>query len=316
MKQIKKSPINSNKLEPYISCKDYTVSRETFSIYIDNESELLVTTPQPKEDDLGKYYESEEYISHSNTKKSLVDKLYHWVRDYTIKKKINLINSFNPEEKTILDIGAGTGDFLAACKNNGWKVIGVEPNENASAIANSKIKEKNFQIYKSIEELKLKLSLNEAVSNLVNSKLEVQNSEPTFDVITMWHVLEHVPNLNEYVSNLKSLLKPNGTLIVAVPNYKSYDAKYYKEFWAAYDVPRHLWHFSRKSISDLFAQENMKVEKVLPMKFDSFYVSLLSEKYKNGKSNLLKAFWVGLKSNIKANTSKEYSSLIYIIKNT
>ncbi|MDY7394684.1 class I SAM-dependent methyltransferase [Aureibaculum sp. 2210JD6-5] len=300
MKQIVKSPIDNNKLEPYISCKDYTVSRETFLIFIDNESELLITTPQPNEEDLGKYYESDEYISHSDTKKSVVDKLYHWVRNYTVKKKVKLINSFNSQDKMILDIGAGTGDFLAACKNDGWKVTGVEPNEKAREIVNCKLsnlsadrQDSNFQIHDDLEKL--------------NSK--------TFDVITMWHVLEHVPNLNEYVSNLKSLLKPNGTLIIAVPNFKSYDANYYKEFWAAYDVPRHLWHFSKKSISELFAQEKMKVEKVLPMKFDSFYVSLLSEKYKFGKSNMLRAFWIGLKSNLKAKSSKEYSSHIYIIKN-
>ncbi|MET2986445.1 class I SAM-dependent methyltransferase [Aureibaculum conchae] len=293
MKQIVKSPINNYELEPYISCKDYTVSREAFSILIDKKSELLLTSPRPNDSDLGNYYESEEYISHSDTKKSLIDKMYHWVRNYTIKKKVKLINSFNSEEKTILDIGAGTGDFLAACATNGWKITGIEPNENARALANSKILNSKFQIHNDLEEL---------------------NSE-TFDIITMWHVLEHVPDLNDYVKKLKSLLKPNGTLIVAVPNFKSYDANYYQEFWAAYDVPRHLWHFSRKSISELFAQENMKVEKILPMKFDAYYVSLLSEKYKTGKSNMLKAFWVGLKSNIKAKSSKEYSSHIYIIKN-
>ncbi|MBJ2174133.1 class I SAM-dependent methyltransferase [Aureibaculum sp. A20] len=285
--------MKNNNLEPYISCEDYTVSRETFSIFIDKESELLVTTPQPKEEELGKYYESESYISHSDTKKSVVDKLYHSVRNYTIKKKVKLINAFNADEKTILDIGAGTGDFLAACQIDGWKVTGVEPNEKAVEILNSKLGSFKVQIFSDIYEL---------------------NSE-SYDVITMWHVLEHVPNLREYIAKLKLLLKPNGTLIVAVPNFKSFDANHYKEFWAAYDVPRHLWHFSRKSISDLFGQENMKVEKVLPMKFDSFYVSLLSEKYKTGKSNLLKAFWVGLKSNRKARSSKEYSSLIYIIKN-
>lgn len=309
MKQILRSPINNNNLELYISCKDYTVSHETFSIFIDNESELLITTPQPKEEDLGLYYESEEYISHSDTKKSIVDKLYHWVRNYTIKKKVNLINSFNSEDKSILDIGAGTGDFLAACKNDGWKVTGVEPNEKAKEIAISKfgnssvdIEESKFKIYEDLEKLK---------SEIYNIDAKLK----TYDVITMWHVLEHVPNLNQYVSSLKSLLKPNGTLIVAVPNYKSYDATHYKEFWAAFDVPRHLWHFSRKSISKLFLQENMKVEKVLPMNFDSFYVSLLSEKYKTGKSNMLKAFWIGFKSNRKAKASKEYSSHIYIIKN-
>jgi 2-polyprenyl-3-methyl-5-hydroxy-6-metoxy-1,4-benzoquinol methylase len=303
VKQIDTSPINNNELKPYITCKDYTVSRETFSIFIDEKSELLVTTPRPEDNQLGKYYESEDYISHSNTNKTFIDKIYQRVRNYTIKKKVKLINSFNLENKTILDIGSGTGDFLLACKKNGWQVAGVEPNEKAKSIANSKINQKdsNSKIFESIESL----------------QANAQNGEHTkFDVITMWHVLEHVPNLNEYVSSLKRLLKPDGTLIVAVPNYKSFDANHYKEFWAAYDVPRHLWHFSKKSIEGLFDKEKMKVIKALPMKFDSYYVSLLSEKYKNGKSNVFKAFFIGLKSNLTAKSSKEYSSHIYIIKNS
>ncbi|GAW89335.1 class I SAM-dependent methyltransferase [Flavobacterium psychrophilum] len=132
----------------------------------------------------------------------------------------------------------------------------------------------------------------------------------------MWHVLEHVPDLENQIKLLKRLLKPNGTIIIAVPNYKSFDAKYYGEFWAAYDVPRHLWHFSKTAIEKLFANENMKLIKILPMIFDSFYVSLLSEKYKNGKMNFIKAFYIGLKSNMKAKRNLEYSSHIYVIKNS
>ncbi|MCF6348305.1 MAG: class I SAM-dependent methyltransferase [Flavobacteriaceae bacterium] len=307
MKQINKSPINNNELKPYITCIDYTVSRETFSIFIDKESELLVTTPRPKDKDLGKYYESEDYISHSNSKKSLLNKVYQIVRSYTIKQKIKLINSFNETDKKILDIGTGTGDFLVACKNSGWIVNGVEPNKDARVLANTKLQIDNHKIYKDVEELKLHSC------HLERSR---ETALSTYDVITMWHVLEHVPNLTEYVSNLKQLLKPNGTLIIAVPNYKSFDAVHYKEYWAAFDVPRHLWHFSKTAIQKLFQQENMKVVKTLPMKFDSYYVSLLSEKYKTGNSNLLKSFFIGFKSNWKARASKEYSSIIYIIKNS
>jgi len=300
MKQIDLSPINNNELKPYISCKDYTVSRETFSIFIDEDSGLLVTSPRPENQELGKYYESEDYISHSNSKKSFLDKLYRVVRNYTIKQKVKLINSFNETDKKILDIGAGTGDFLAACKNSRWEVTGVEPNSKARNIAKKKLDSSSF-IYHNVEDL----------------QLETQSPKPrTYDVITMWHVLEHVPNLTEYVSNLKKLLNPNGTLIIAVPNHKSFDATYYKEYWAAYDVPRHLWHFSKMAIQKLFQQENMRVFKTLPMKFDSYYVSLLSEKYKTGRSNFLKAFFIGFKSNWIARTTKEHSSIIYIIKNS
>jgi ubiquinone/menaquinone biosynthesis C-methylase UbiE len=289
VKQVEKSPIANTSLDLYLKCKDYTVSRETFSIYIDKESQLLVTTPRPTVGDLSRYYDSDEYISHSDSKKSFIDKVYQTVRNYTIKQKVKLINSFNTTNKSVLDIGSGTGDFLMACKQNGWSIDGVEPNNNA----NKETRKKTFtEISKDISEL----------------------GKKQFDVITMWHVLEHVPNLNEYISILKKILKPDGVLVVAVPNHKSYDATHYKEFWAAYDVPRHLWHFSRLSIDKLFQLANMKVTKILPMKFDSFYVSLLSEKYKTGKSNFLKAFLIGLRSNLKARSSKEYSSLIYVIK--
>ena len=142
---------------------------------------------------------------------------------------------------------------------------------------------------------------------------EIKNKK--FDVITMWHVLEHVENLQEYIQQIKELLKENGTLIIAVPNYKSYDAYYFKEFWAAYDVPRHLWHFSQKSITKLFSMENIRLVKTIPMKFDSYYVSLLSEKYKKGKMNPIKAFWIGFISNRKAKRTNMYSSLIYVLKN-
>ena len=290
VKQIEKSPIANNSLDLFLKCKDYTVSRETFSIYIDKKSQLLITTPRPAVDDLSRYYDSDEYISHSDSKKSFIDKVYQIVRNYTTKQKVKLINSFSATNKSVLDIGSGTGDFLLACKQNGWSIDGVEPNNKANKETRSK-----------------------TVTEISKDISELENKQ--YDVITMWHVLEHVPNLNEYIFILKKILKPDGVLVVAVPNHKSYDASYYKEFWAAYDVPRHLWHFSRLSIDKLFQFANMKVTKVLPMKFDSFYVSLLSEKYKTGKSNFIKAFFIGLQSNLKARTSKEYSSLIYVIKN-
>lgn len=291
MKHIKNSPINNSELTEFLSCKDYTVSKDSFTILRDNKNDFLITSPRPKDEDLGNFYESSAYISHTDAKKSLFDKIYQLVRNYTLNKKIKLINSFGSEAKTILDIGAGTGDFLEYCKKDGWQVSGVEPSAKAREIAEQKIDEKLY------------------TENTEFSKQQ-------FDVITMWHVLEHVPNLNETIAQLKQALKPNGTLIVAVPNHKSFDAKYYGTFWAAYDVPRHLWHFSQIAIKNLFAKENMKVVKTLPMKFDAYYVSLLSEKYKTGKMNPVKAFFTGFKSNLKAKSTKEYSSLIYIIKNS
>jgi 2-polyprenyl-3-methyl-5-hydroxy-6-metoxy-1,4-benzoquinol methylase len=271
----------------YNKVVDHSVSKEVFDLHHNPEFDMLITFPKPSLEKLPSYYESDDYISHTDGKRSLFEKMYHFVKGIALKKKLKLINSQSQKGK-LLDIGAGTGDFLAVANSDGWQTVGIEPSTKAKEIAIKK--GVNFaQDFASLE------------SN-------------SFDIITMWHVLEHVPNLEEYISELKRLIKSSGTIIIAVPNFKSYDAKYYGEFWAAFDVPRHLWHFSKTAIQKLFAKENMKLVEVLPMKFDSFYVSLLSEKYKNGKMNFLKAFWIGFKSNQYGNRKKEYSSHIYMIK--
>ena len=275
--------------EPFLTVKDYSVSQEIFDLHHDPKLDMLITSPQPSLENLKKYYESVDYISHTDSKRSLFEKAYHFVKTIALRNKLNLINSLQPNKGSILDIGAGTGDFLSVAKENGWHTIGVEPSEKAKAIAKSK-----------------------GVS-FVGDPNELDSH--SFDVISMWHVLEHVPNLENQIKELKRLLKPNGTLLIAVPNFKSFDAKHYGKFWAAYDVPIHFWHFSKTAIKMLFEQEEMQLVKVLPMKFDSFYVSLLSEKYKTGKMNYIKAFFVGLLSNLKAKKNFEYSSHIYILKN-
>ena len=272
----------------FLTVKDYSVSKETFDLYHDEALDMLITHPQPSLENLGKYYESEDYISHTDNKRSLFEKLYHFIKSIALKNKLNLINSLQFQKGKILDIGAGTGEFLSVAKNDGWQTIGVEPSDKAKAIAKSK-----------------GVSFVEQTSELENQ---------SFDVISMWHVLEHVPDLDKQIKELKRLLKPTGTLIIAVPNFKSFDAKHYGKFWAAFDVPIHFWHFSKTAIKMLFEKEEMKLEKVLPMQFDSFYVSLLSEKYKSGKMNFIKAFFIGLQSNWKAKENFEYSSHIYILK--
>ena len=271
----------------YISTKDYFKSQEAFDLVLDSSREILITTPQPAPEDLAGYYESQAYISHSNTQKGIVPFLYRLVQKWSLKNKTNLINSLSNHKGTLLDIGAGTGNFCETSKQNSWDVYGVEPNKNAREIA----AKKNIFLHQSIEDFK----------------------GQQFDVVTLWHVLEHLPDLENTITAIQKLLKPKGVLIVAVPNFNSFDAKHYKRFWAAYDVPRHLWHFSQNSMSQLFS-ENMKLLKTKPMIFDSFYVSLLSEKYKTGNSFAIKALWIGFLSNISALSTKEYSSLIYCFK--
>lgn len=276
-----------NHEKKYLSVKDYLVSGETFELVHDSDLDFLKTFPQPKAEELPKYYESQEYISHTDEKRGLFSRLYQLVKKWSLQKKAKLILQQHGEVGSLLDVGAGTGDFLKVAKEKGWQVHGMEPNKNAAKLA----------LEKGID---LKAFLNDFEGK-------------QFDVVTLWHVLEHIPDLEETILKLAALVKPQGTLIIAVPNFKSFDARHYGKFWAAYDVPRHLWHFSKKSMKNLFA-ENFQLKNIEPMIFDSFYVSLLSEKYKTGRKFSLKAFWIGLLSNIKAKHSKEYSSHIYCFK--
>ncbi|MBC8755383.1 class I SAM-dependent methyltransferase [Kordia sp. YSTF-M3] len=276
-----------------LTVKDHSVSGEEFQLVFDEVLKMYKTEPQPSLDKLPSYYESEDYISHTDTQRNLFEKIYHWVRSYMLSKKMTLVLQHTKSDgKKVLDIGCGTGDFLAMAQKYKWEVTGIEPDAQARKIA--------------AEKTTTEIHTNDWLAEI---------PDHSFDAITMWHVLEHVPNLEEQIATLKRIIKPNGTIFIAVPNFNSHDASHYKEFWAAYDVPRHLWHFSQNAIKGLFQKENLKVVKVLPMKFDAYYVSLLSEKHKTGKMNPVKGFYRGFVSNFKAITTSEYSSLIYVIKN-
>jgi len=278
-------------LEKKLACEDYTVSHETFFIVECADCTMRITTPRPDDNNIYRYYLSDDYISHTSSAKSIIDKLYLFARRYTLKKKLKLIGSLNLSSKTILDYGCGTGEFLQVCKLNGWDVNGVEPSDIA--------REKAAIL----------------LPNTIHKSLDKLGTD--HNIVTLWHVLEHVPNPSDTLTKISERLSANGTIIVAVPNYKSYDASYYKQYWGAFDVPRHLWHFSREGMKALIEKNNLQIITIKPMLLDSFYVSLLSEKYKLGKLTILgmiSAFLVGLISNVSAITTKEYSSLIYIIK--
>lgn len=273
-------------MERYLRTKDFSVSQEEFQLLYDKKRELLITDPKPVA--LDSYYNSDAYISHTDARNTLLDRVYQYVKTISLNKKIALVNKYAEGNKTLLDIGSGTGDFLAKARNHGWQIGGVEPNDRAR----QKSLDKDISVKRSTEEF---------------------NNEK-FQVITLWHVLEHLPELEKSIAKMAKLLEKDGTLIVAVPNFKSWDAQYYEEFWAAYDVPRHLWHFSRSAIANIFSEYGFGIKQVKPMWFDSFYVSILSEKYKKSSFPIFKGTVIGLWSNIRALFTKECSSHIYILK--
>ena len=282
--------LSTSSSKVYLTCKDHTVSGKHFDLLLDEEREMLITSPKPDPDKISDFYKSADYISHTDSTASFTDKIYQQIKKYMLRKKLNWIVKKVSGKGAILDIGAGTGDFLLEAKKKGWEINGIEPDEQARDLA-----------------LKKGVKLEEGSENFDSGK---------FDVITMWHVFEHVYDLKKQIIELEHLLKKGGLLVIAVPNYKSYDAGYYKNHWAAFDVPRHLWHFSQESFKHLFAGTGFRFAESRALIFDSFYVSLLSEKYKTGNKNLLKAFYIGLKSNLRARSTSEYSSLAYFFRKT
>lgn len=263
------------------------ITKEEFSIVECDACGFHFTNPIPFLSTIGNYYKSEEYVSHSSSKKGLINSLYNIVRNHTLKKKVNLLKSLS-NGKNLLDIGAGTGHFLNHAKLAGFNVEGLEPDADAVNFASEKF---SIQL-KSLDAL-----------------YEIENESKDF--VSMWHVLEHVYNLKKDFEQIVRVLKKDAFLIIAVPNLESFDAKKYKEFWAAYDVPRHLYHFRKQDIFNLASQFDLELVDVKPMLFDSFYVSMLSEKYKKG--SIIKAASTGLLSNLKTK-SRGYSSQIYVLK--
>lgn len=271
---------------------DHTVSGDSFNVQQCEMCGFLFTNPRPSQAEIGPFYESKDYISHSNSKKGLFNQVYQQVRNVAIRQKTDLISKLTGlKALSLLDIGCGTGEFLAGCRAKGWKVQGVEPGVAArgQAIAN--------------------YGLN------VTGEEYLDRSSDTYDAITMWHVLEHVHDLNNRIDQVYRLLKKDGVLIIAVPNHTSNDASAYGNSWAAWDVPRHLYHFSPVTIKKLLSKHGFNHSASYGMKFDAYYVSLLSEGYRRGKKQHLLGLIRGFQSNLRAGSDEEkYSSVIYVFR--
>lgn len=270
--------------------KDHFLSQEEFELQETHIKGILKTFPIPN--NIEKYYESKNYISHHQDNGSLKEKIYKFLQTINLKYKKKILEEIGLNKTSkVLDYGCGAGEFIKYVSED-YKTFGYEPNEKARNFAQQKNSKTIF------------------LSSPTLSEIENES----LDLITLWHVFEHIENQDEILSIFYQKLKPNGKLIIAVPNHTSYDAKYYKEFWAAYDVPRHIWHFSKKGMLQLMNNEKWKIEKISPLLLDAFYISMLSEKYKKNP-----LFWLfgaihGAISNFKASKTGEFSSLIYTIK--
>ena len=293
MEFVKSCPLcTSPSFKDFLTGRDYFLSGETFQICKCTTCGFLFTNPRPDKTEIVKYYESAEYLSHHAARNGIFAALYRRVRKNNIRKKYRLVKKYS-FGNNILDLGCGTGEFIAYCSKMGLQSSGIEPNEKA----------RSFGIHSLKQDIHPESYLEEIPVD-------------RFDIITLWHVLEHVHELNERISRLKEILKPGGILVIAVPNCDSWDAKKYKEYWAAYDLPRHLFHFSKETLKILVEKNRFNLIGIIPMKFDAYYISLLSEKYKSGKQNILTATFNGIRSNIFAKKNhNNYSSIIFIAEN-
>jgi SAM-dependent methyltransferase len=281
---------NANTFETFLRTKDYFFTKEEFCIDKCTNCGFKFTNPIPEESEIGKYYKSEEYLSHTNRQRSLKDVLYRYVKRYALRRKFTLIKKHtNKTSGSILDYGCATGDFLSVFKNEQWLISGIELDQQSREAA------------KAIHKL-----------NVFAGKNELKGEE--FDVITLWHVLEHISDLNPSMEFFHKHLKDKGRIFIAVPNIESWDSKKYGKYWAALDVPRHLYHFDKNTVSGLLEKHGFVIESILPMVFDSYFVSLLSEKYKRGYYNYFNAFINGLRSNLDAKKNHNFSSLIFVAR--
>ncbi|MBN2614277.1 MAG: methyltransferase domain-containing protein [Bacteroidales bacterium] len=292
MVEIEKCPIcGETHSTEYLRTKDYFLTGEQFTLKQCAGCGFVFTSPRPDDVKLSHYYQSNNYLSHHSRGFSPLRLVYQFLRKRNIRNKFRLVSQFS-SIGSLLDIGCGTGELLDYFQNQGWKATGIEPDATARNFASDRW---GLTVYGE-----------DQIPTIENE---------SYDVITMWHVLEHVSNLNERISDIHRILKNKGNFVAAVPNFLSWDAQHYGSYWAAWDLPRHLFHFSQKNIIQLTEKHGFKYIKSIPMVWDSYYISLMSEQYKGNRLPYFNAIKNGMKSNSKGRKNGNgYSSMIYIFE--
>ncbi len=280
----------SDSSDLHLKLKDYFLTQEDFEIYRCPHCGLLFTWPRPNDSELGRYYKSDDYLSHNESKKGIIPFIYNRVKRVNIKNKFNIATTA-AKGKRMLDFGCGVGDFIFYAKQNGYEVAATDVSDNARNAAAKKLG-----------------------TPLPSPQQVFEMPDNSFDIITMWHVLEHIGDLKTQIFHLDRLLAQDGRLVIALPDYLSYDAQHYQKMWAAYDVPRHLNHFDKNSLQNLFSTTQLKLVDTKPLKWDSYYISMMSEKYRGASLSFVRGLVQGFKSNRAARKSGEYSSMVYIFE--
>jgi 2-polyprenyl-3-methyl-5-hydroxy-6-metoxy-1,4-benzoquinol methylase len=283
----------SQEIPHFLSCTDHFVTGEVFNICKCLKCGFTFTQDYPEESETSRYYESEEYISHSDSKKGITGKAYQFIRNIMLNRKKRIVRKMTGlSTGRILDIGSGTGYFLNAMKKSGWQIQGIEISSGAREYAVSKFK-----------------------IDTINPEKITTLSSGSYDCITLWHVLEHFHEPYKFMEEISRLINTEGVVIIALPNSNSFDSEYYGKKWAAYDVPRHLWHFNPSTFALFAAKNNFSITEKHYLPFDVFYISILSEKYRRSGFPLISGILDGLRFSIRALYNKSgNSSVIYILR--
>lgn len=276
-----------------LRCTDYLVSMEEFNICKCRQCDFIFTADYPDASEAGRYYESPEYISHSDSRRTLTDRAYQFARKIMLRRKRRMvIETTGLAKGNVLDIGSGTGHFLNVMKEAGWDITGIEINKSAREYAASQF----------------------SLKVLPPEELKALPSEE-FDCITLWHVAEHLYDLNRYFNEIKRLLKPDGIVLVALPNSYSFDSAHFGKFWAAYDVPRHLWHFNYMTFPDFASKAEFTISSIRPLPLDVFYISILSEKHKKNPAPFITGIIKGAYFSMLSIFNRlKSSSLVFVLK--